>query len=459
MQQLVQRWQRIYDFQRVHSYGHQARNESADIGGVVAIVIRIIHDARCFVSFHLIAVYHPLKRTASIHLVIIGGFWDVRECQVFVIDERCIVIDPLASFRVFALAPLQLLKLFPGIHLEPTRSSYTDNYNYFCKIGSDENVAKSDTSLCPVYSWGDYHVTPADDPESTKQSIWDYINSLLEEGLKPAELYQMDVRLAYYANAIECTYLSRKKDDIPIVRDIVTTYHVGESQQGKSFTLVKLAEQYGYENIHWVSGDYAWIFDGYEYQDILVLDEFRDDKIKFSVLLSILDKYPLRVNVKNSHASASYTQVHITSVLAPKQLYIYEDLRKNDTRQQLYNRIHFIVYHWKDDDRYHEFEIPFSDYVDYANLVYRAKKSREIPGAQQTPTEEAPLLPSCGQLVMQTPLVRKLNMLAEQAKRFVYEQVCNEIEPEPRDFKKNPFISFDFSLATTYPRSSMPWHS
>lgn len=53
-------------------------------------------------------------------------------------------------------------------------------------------------------------------------------------------------------------------------------------------------------------------FDGYEGQDVLLIDDYRGF-IPFQYFLKILDIYPLRLDVKGSFCYANWTKIYITS--------------------------------------------------------------------------------------------------------------------------------------------------
>nr|QTE03574.1 MAG: replication-associated protein [Tarsiger cyanurus CRESS-DNA-virus sp.] len=61
-------------------------------------------------------------------------------------------------------------------------------------------------------------------------------------------------------------------------------------------------------------------FDGYHDQRVLVIDDFYG-WIPYSSLLSLLDGYQCRLDVKGGHAYAAWTTVVITSNLTPEQWY------------------------------------------------------------------------------------------------------------------------------------------
>lgn len=82
-------------------------------------------------------------------------------------------------------------------------------------------------------------------------------------------------------------------------------------------------------------------WDGYVGQKNVIVDDFRKDFCTFHELLRILDRYPLKVNVKGSSIwlQPTTTDIYITTCFHPEQIYeTREDVK------QLTRRIDEIVY-------------------------------------------------------------------------------------------------------------------
>lgn len=83
--------------------------------------------------------------------------------------------------------------------------------------------------------------------------------------------------------------------------------------------------------------DGKW-WDGYAQQECVIFDDMRKDTFKFHELLRILDRYPLRVQMKGSSCQFNSKVIIITSCFPPETLY--------ETREdvgQLLRRINEIV--------------------------------------------------------------------------------------------------------------------
>jgi len=68
-------------------------------------------------------------------------------------------------------------------------------------------------------------------------------------------------------------------------------------------------------------------FDGYDGQDVLLLDDFagRASKMALTDLLGILDRYPYRLPVKGSSTPLTATKIYITTNVHPKLWYDYSN--------------------------------------------------------------------------------------------------------------------------------------
>lgn len=93
-------------------------------------------------------------------------------------------------------------------------------------------------------------------------------------------------------------------------RDLTVEVHWGVPGAGKT---KHVYDRHGFENVFTVvaCSDNVW-FDGYEGEDVLLIDDF-NGWIKYSFLLKLLDRYPLRLPIKGAFTYAQWTKVYITS--------------------------------------------------------------------------------------------------------------------------------------------------
>lgn len=116
----------------------------------------------------------------------------------------------------------------------------------------------------------------------------------------------------------------------------------GSTGVGKTRLAFDWAESLGH--VPYVrSGSAKW-FDGYEAHSFVVFDDFRDSHFEFSYLLRLLDRYPLRVEVKGGYRQWKPSIVVITAPYPPKET--YKSMQSNDTgydkHGQLLRRINSI---------------------------------------------------------------------------------------------------------------------
>jgi hypothetical protein len=111
-------------------------------------------------------------------------------------------------------------------------------------------------------------------------------------------------------------------------------YIFGATGTGKSHYVDKEAGPAAY----WKDGGSKW-FHGYEGEENVVIDEYRSG-FPYGVFLQLLDKYPIKVEVKGGMPEFVAKKVWITSNLAPYELY------PNVTdKSHLYRRLDGCVWH------------------------------------------------------------------------------------------------------------------
>lgn len=91
----------------------------------------------------------------------------------------------------------------------------------------------------------------------------------------------------------------------------------------------------------WVYPGHGW-FDGYDDHQIALFDDFRGSSLSVSKLLQVLDRYPLQVAQKGSHANWAPKEIYITSNVEPRMWYpnVSEECR-NALVRRFTNVVHF----------------------------------------------------------------------------------------------------------------------
>lgn len=128
---------------------------------------------------------------------------------------------------------------------------------------------------------------------------------------------------------IQRAMLSYELDGNPPERDVKAIWIWGPSGIGKSRSIWT---KYGHK-AYWAGLTGGKWFDGYNGQAVVVFDDYDASRFQYHELLRLLDRYPLRVEVKGGYTTAKWTVVCITSVNPPQQVY------PNKYDQQLARRI------------------------------------------------------------------------------------------------------------------------
>lgn len=103
------------------------------------------------------------------------------------------------------------------------------------------------------------------------------------------------------------------------MRDLTVTVLTGDTGVGKTHSVYEWAATNNKELYKLDAGNRVW-WDGYMGEDVLLIDDFYG-WIKYGFLLNVLDKYPLRLEVKGGFTWANWTYVFITSNAHPQDWY------------------------------------------------------------------------------------------------------------------------------------------
>ncbi len=268
------------------------------------------------------------------------------------------VLEDVSKVRFSAIK-----KLFPTIHVEPTRGSKEQAEDYINKRGKFEE--KGTTLVVPPIYHGEIQA------QKGKRNDLQIIEDMITAGCTPFEIMQSDIKFRRYEKIIRRAFFDKRYSETPVQRNVIVYWHVGKSGSGKSHTQIELQEKYGAENVYVMTDYENGGLDMYEGQKVLFMDEFKGN-MRFNTLLQILDKYRNQIHCRYSNIYALWTEVHITSVYPPEEAYkfmVSSDNQQIDTIQQLLRRITYVCYHYKQDDNYICFTQKCSEYTNYENLI------------------------------------------------------------------------------------------
>lgn len=197
-------------------------------------------------------------------------------------------------------------------HIEKANGSLQSNQNYCTK--EDANAFSAGTPM-----------------RQGHRSDLDEIKERIDQGAT-------DLEIAENFFAQWCQYgrpFKRYRAMKAVTRTWPTITHVywGKTGTGKTrFVMDQVMD-----STFWSPGDYQW-FDGYEGQDIIIIDDYRGE-YKLQMLLKLLDRYPMQVPVKGGFTNWAPKKVYITSNIRPRSWYQEAD---NFSLAALFRRINLI---------------------------------------------------------------------------------------------------------------------
>ncbi len=257
----------------------------------------------------------------------------------------------------------QVQKLYgKKFHIESTRGSKKEAEDYIYKRGK---WTEKGEQVLAMSLHGEIKGNQGN--RSDLQGVEDMIN----DGMTPNEILDTSVKLRRYEKIIKDAYYRKRYKETPFVRDLEVIWHIGLSESGKSYSANELVEQYGEENIYFVS-DYqnGWI-DKYNGESILFLDELKE-QLSYSMLKVLTDKYKAQVHGRYTNVYALWSTLHITSIYPPEELYellVPLPERRRDTFYQLQRRIAKVVYHWRDKTgSFRKYEQNMKEYRNFGTL-------------------------------------------------------------------------------------------
>lgn len=278
-------------------------------------------------------------------------------------------------------------KLYPAIHVELTRGSREQVIAYLNKSGKHEE--KSHTTVVPMINHGIIEAN-----QQGKRTDLETIQELLETGLSPEQIMRQNLSYRKFSKMIKEHYYQIQVENAPLTKDMKVYWHMGGPGSGKSFEQVQLKKTFGTDSVYVLSDYGTGGLDNYTGEPILFMDEFKGD-IDYQTFLKLLDVYPNQVHARYSNIYALWDTVHISSIFTPYQIYtmlVPDEKRKHDPIQQLYRRIHTIVYHFKTDNgEYKELQIEMKKYLALINQKINIHKISQtlITKGLDTMTDDA----------------------------------------------------------------------
>ena len=212
-------------------------------------------------------------------------------------------------------------KVFPTAHLEACKYSDQANIDYvFKQNGAQEEYGQETNIKASHREWG------VISEKIVKETASAAVKKLVDEGLTTKEIIDIYPKNVYRVKQIDSYVEIRKKALYKRFeyenRDVKVIYIFGDAGSGKSHYV---HEKHKYDIC--VANDYKQPFETYDYQSVMVFEEFRSD-IPYKQMLQYLDKYPCSLPHRYVNKQACYTTVYVISNIRLEEQ--YKDVNRDD---------------------------------------------------------------------------------------------------------------------------------
>lgn len=226
-------------------------------------------------------------------------------------------------------------KNFPPAHIELASGTHKQNREYVLKGGKWEGTEKADTSVPGTFfEWGTMPTSRG------KDMLMDKLYNMVADGLTDGEILAENHDYVKYLDTI-----ARLRKTLLIEKykghrrlNLRVHYISGDTGTGKTRGVL---DKEGDANVYRVT-DYDHPFDSYDMQPVLCLDEFRSN-LKLTLMLDLLDIYPLELPARYSNRFACFETVYIVSNWALEDQYREVQDSHPATWKALLRRIHTVT--------------------------------------------------------------------------------------------------------------------
>lgn len=190
-------------------------------------------------------------------------------------------------------------------HLEPRRGTHKQ---------ADDYCTKLETRVAGPWTLGE------PDKQGQRNDLLTVTMEIVSGNKRVLDMVEdrPDIVLKYPRGLLALqSYVDQKKAMTKIRETLEVGVITGPTGCGKTRYIY---EKHKPEEIYFLNvTDRLW-FDGYNGQDVLVIDDFYGN-IKYHYLLRLLDIYPMQVEIKGGTVWANWTIVYITSNKSPHEWY------------------------------------------------------------------------------------------------------------------------------------------
>ena len=235
-------------------------------------------------------------------------------------------------------------KRFPTAHIDRAHGTVQDNRAYIRKEGKWVDTDKSETRVEGTFK--EFGELP--DEASEKSPKYAKLLQCVKEGMSNKEILAIDPSFAFHLEHIDKLRQDiRSEKYLTENRFIKVHYLWGDSGTGKTRSIYDKhpAEEICRITHYPARGNVQ--FDAYKGQSVLVFEEFHSE-IPISMMLNLLDIYPLMLPARYHDRIACYLTVYITSNIPLEEQ--YKDIHKDklETWKAFLRRIHTVTEFRKD---------------------------------------------------------------------------------------------------------------
>ena len=224
-------------------------------------------------------------------------------------------------------------------HVEKVQNNLRRIIEYIKKNG---DIAEYNKDACPI----------KDGTLSKREK-----NRILAEGNLEEEYFKGNIGPIDVIRAVKVRgifNMQRKPD--PYKKKLVLWFK-GDTGEGKTRSAVELAERYSLN--WWMSNESLKWFDGFEGQQVAIIDEFRKTMLTdWSYLLRLLDGYSLFVQVKGGFTKWNPKIVVITTPASPEECFSWVD---KDGQTKDWDRMEQLIRRLTYKDQLQVYEFPLWD--------------------------------------------------------------------------------------------------
>lgn len=180
-----------------------------------------------------------------------------------------------------------------------------------------------------------------------KRTDLEQLYKMIKNGKREIDIVDDNPKLARYEKQIKyMKFLLMETVSDRTDSGVEVSVYYGVTGTGKSWSAIKKSGADGnYFKLDCTSVKHSALwFDGYQGQDLLILDDFDGDVCTCAFLKNLLDIYKMRLPIKGGHTWAAWHKVIITSNAHPaKWWYAQEEWQLEALQRRIHNIRHYTM--------------------------------------------------------------------------------------------------------------------